>query len=85
VEQVFVTHNHGDHTDALPALVAEFGATVHACGSLVDLIERPGDYRLPCLTKKPAASPRSTRIATRPPARDVSTCSRAARRPPDLE
>ena len=55
VEHVFVTHYHDDHTDALPALVAEFGAKVHACGSLVDLIERPGDYRLPCLTKNPTA------------------------------
>ena len=53
VEHVFVTHYHDDHTDALPALVAEFGTKVHACGSLVDLIERPGDYRLPCLTKNP--------------------------------
>ena len=38
----------------LAQLVAEFGAKVHACGSLVDLIERPGDYRLPCLTKNPS-------------------------------
>jgi len=53
VEHVFVTHYHDDHTDALPTLVKEFGAKVHACGSLVDLIERPGDYRLPCLTKNP--------------------------------
>jgi glyoxylase-like metal-dependent hydrolase (beta-lactamase superfamily II) len=54
LEHVFVTHYHDDHTDALPALVAEFGAKVHACGSLVDLLERPGDYRLPCLTRNPA-------------------------------
>ena len=53
VEHVFVTHYHDDHTDALPALVREFGARVHACSSLVDLIERPGDYRLPCLTRNP--------------------------------
>jgi len=53
VEHVFVTHYHDDHTDALPALVAEFGTKVHACGSLVDLLERPGNYRLPCLTKNP--------------------------------
>jgi glyoxylase-like metal-dependent hydrolase (beta-lactamase superfamily II) len=53
VEHAFVTHYHDDHTDALPALVAEFGAKVHACGSLIDLIERPRDYRLPCLTKNP--------------------------------
>jgi glyoxylase-like metal-dependent hydrolase (beta-lactamase superfamily II) len=55
IEHVFVTHYHDDHTDALAALVSEFGAKVHATGSLVDLIERPGDYRLPCLTKNPAA------------------------------
>lgn len=53
LEHVFVTHYHDDHTDALPALVAEFGTKVHACGSLVDVLERPGDYRLPCLTKNP--------------------------------
>ena len=53
IDHVFVTHYHDDHTDALARLVAEFGAKVHACGSLVDLIERPGDYRLPCLTKNP--------------------------------
>jgi pimeloyl-ACP methyl ester carboxylesterase len=53
VEHVYVTHYHDDHTDALPKLVAEFGAKVHDCGSLIDLIERPGDYRLPCLTKNP--------------------------------
>lgn len=53
VTDVFVTHYHDDHTDALPALVQEFGAKVHACGSLIDLVEHPGDYRLPCLTKNP--------------------------------
>jgi neutral ceramidase len=55
LDHVFVTHYHDDHTDALPALVSEFGSRVHACGSLIDLIERPGDYRLPCLTKNPTA------------------------------
>jgi glyoxylase-like metal-dependent hydrolase (beta-lactamase superfamily II) len=53
LEQVMVTHYHDDHTDALPVLVQEFGARVHACGSLLDLVERPGDYRLPCLTRNP--------------------------------
>ncbi len=53
IEHVLVTHYHDDHTDALPALVAEFGAKIHACGSLIDLLERPGDYRLPCLTGNP--------------------------------
>lgn len=55
LDHVFVTHYHDDHTDALPLLVQEFGAKVHACGSLIDVLEHPGDYRLPCLTKNPIA------------------------------
>lgn len=53
LEHVFVTHYHDDHTDALPKLVTEFGAKVHACGGLVNVLEHPGEYRLPCLTKNP--------------------------------
>jgi glyoxylase-like metal-dependent hydrolase (beta-lactamase superfamily II) len=33
--------------------VEEFGPKVFACGSLVEVLERPGDFRLPCLTKNP--------------------------------
>ena len=55
IEHVFVTHYHDDHTDALPLLVEKFGPQVHACGSLIDVLERPHDYRLPCLTKNPIA------------------------------
>ncbi|MCX8109559.1 MAG: MBL fold metallo-hydrolase, partial [Verrucomicrobiae bacterium] len=51
VEDVFVTHYHDDHTELLPVLVGEFGARIHACGSLVNVLEHPGDYRLPCLTR----------------------------------
>ena len=53
VEQAFITHYHDDHTDALPLLVEAFGTQIHACGSLIDVLERPGDYRLPCLTRNP--------------------------------
>jgi len=55
VEHVFITHYHDDHTDAVAALVAEFGAKVHACGRQVPVLERPGDFRLPCLTRNPIA------------------------------
>ncbi len=51
IEHVFVTHYHDDHTDALPTLVKEFGAKIHACGNLVDVLEHPDDYHLPCLTQ----------------------------------
>jgi glyoxylase-like metal-dependent hydrolase (beta-lactamase superfamily II) len=55
IEGIFITHYHDDHTDAVSALVKECGAPVHACGSQVDVLERPGAYRLPCLTKNPIA------------------------------
>ena len=51
LDGVFVTHYHDDHTDALPLLVENFGCPVHATGGLIDVLERPADYRLPCLTK----------------------------------
>lgn len=51
LEHVFVTHYHDDHTELLPAVVQEFGAKIHACGSLIDVLEHPADYRLPCLTR----------------------------------
>lgn len=53
IEHVFVTHYHDDHTDALPILVEKFNSQVYACGSLIDVLENPHDYRLPCLTKNP--------------------------------
>ncbi len=51
LDGVFVTHYHDDHTDALPLLVEAFGCPVYATDGLIDVLERPGDYRLPCLTK----------------------------------
>ncbi|NLH74965.1 MAG: MBL fold metallo-hydrolase [Verrucomicrobia bacterium] len=51
LEHVFVTHYHDDHTELLPVVVQEFGAKIHACGSLIDVLENPSDYRLPCLTR----------------------------------
>ncbi|MGC8989973.1 MAG: MBL fold metallo-hydrolase, partial [Verrucomicrobiia bacterium] len=53
LEHVFMTHYHDDHTELLPAVVQEFGAKIHACGSLIDVLEHPADYRLPCLTRNP--------------------------------
>lgn len=53
LKEIFITHNHDDHTDAAQAAAAEFGAQVHACGSLRDVLEHPADYRLPCLTPNP--------------------------------
>ncbi|HXP59156.1 MAG TPA: MBL fold metallo-hydrolase [Dongiaceae bacterium] len=55
LDQLWVTHYHDDHTDQVSAEVAEFGSTVLACRELWDVLERPGDYSLPCLTRNPIA------------------------------
>ncbi len=52
IDQIFVTHYHDDHTDQVPAAVATFGATVLACRELWDILERPGVYAMPCLTRE---------------------------------
>ena len=53
IDGIFVTHYHDDHTDHVSGVVAAFGATVYAHRSLVDLLENPSAYRLPCLTTHP--------------------------------
>lgn len=53
LDHVFVTHYHDDHTDQVPAAVDAFGATVLACRELWDILENPGNYSLPCLTRHP--------------------------------
>ncbi len=53
IEHVFITHYHDDHTDQVANLVRETGATVHASRRNWDLLQNPGSYRLPCLTRNP--------------------------------
>jgi glyoxylase-like metal-dependent hydrolase (beta-lactamase superfamily II) len=56
LDGLFITHYHDDHTDNVAACLAEFNCPVYATGPLVDILERPGDYRLPCLTPNPIAN-----------------------------
>ncbi len=53
LDGIFITHYHDDHTDQVSDLVSAFGSTVYAHRSLVDLLEHPSAYRLPCLTTHP--------------------------------
>jgi len=55
LEGLFITHYHDDHTDNVAACLAEFNCPVYATGPLVDILEHPADYRLPCLTPNPIA------------------------------
>ena len=56
LDGLFITHYHDDHTDNVAACLAEFDCPVYATGPVVDILERPGDYRLPCLTPNPIAN-----------------------------
>ncbi|MFC1634203.1 MBL fold metallo-hydrolase [Planctomycetota bacterium] len=53
LEGLFITHYHDDHTDNATACCDEFECPVYATGPLVDILKRPGAYRLPCLTLNP--------------------------------
>jgi glyoxylase-like metal-dependent hydrolase (beta-lactamase superfamily II) len=53
LDGLFITHYHDDHTDNVAGCLAEFECPVYATGPSVDILEHPGDYRLPCLTPNP--------------------------------
>jgi len=55
LDGLFITHYHDDHTDNVAACLTEFNCLIYATGPLVDILEHPGDYRLPCLTRNPIA------------------------------
>jgi glyoxylase-like metal-dependent hydrolase (beta-lactamase superfamily II) len=55
LEHVFITHYHDDHTDHIPAVQEAFGATVHACREMWDVLENPSAFRLPAMTANPIA------------------------------
>ena len=53
LDGLFITHYHDDHTDNVAGCLAEFNCPVYATGQGIDILEHPGDYRLPCLTMNP--------------------------------
>jgi glyoxylase-like metal-dependent hydrolase (beta-lactamase superfamily II) len=53
LDGLFITHYHDDHTDSTAAGLAEFDCPVYATGPVIDILEHPGRYRLPCLTPNP--------------------------------
>lgn len=50
IDGIYVTHYHDDHTNCIGEAVREFDCPVYSCRMLTDILERPGAYRLPCLT-----------------------------------
>lgn len=58
VEGMWITHYHDDHTEVAQALADRFRCPVYFTESMRGVLERPGDYRLPCLTGNPIRSGR---------------------------
>ncbi len=58
VEGIWITHYHDDHTDYAQELADRYHCPVYFTARMQDVLERPQDYRLPCLTTAPITSGR---------------------------
>jgi glyoxylase-like metal-dependent hydrolase (beta-lactamase superfamily II) len=50
LDGLFITHYHDDHTEKVNDLLQYQNCPVYATPLMANLLRRPGDYRLPCLT-----------------------------------
>lgn len=53
VQGIWITHYHDDHTNYAQSLSDRFQCPVYFTESMREVLERPSDYRLPCLTTNP--------------------------------
>ena len=53
IDVVIPSHYHDDHVAGIPYLRERFGARVWAPEVMIDVLERPDTYRLPCLMPTP--------------------------------
>jgi glyoxylase-like metal-dependent hydrolase (beta-lactamase superfamily II) len=53
VDGVWITHYHDDHTDYVNDVSAEFNSPVYFTERMAEVLEKPGSFRLPCLTTRP--------------------------------
>ena len=49
IELVLITHYHGDHIQFCDLLRERYGATIAATADVADIMERPEDFRYPCV------------------------------------
>ncbi len=49
IEGIWITHYHDDHTQQVNLVRKRFGARVYAQQELVDILENPKAYQMPCL------------------------------------
>ena len=57
LDGLFITHYHDDHTDRVNELLREHDCPVYTTPIMEDVLRRPGDYRLPCLTANAVGRP----------------------------
>ena len=53
IEGVFITHYHHDHVPGVALLVEKFDCPVYCSPVCRNILERPGDYRMPCVANVP--------------------------------
>lgn len=50
IEAVIISHYHDDHVDGIPKLQQEWGCEVWAFENMVDILQHPARYHIPCLS-----------------------------------
>ncbi len=53
VDGIWITHYHDDHTQMVNAAKRKYGAKVHVERHMVDILENPAAYAMPCLFPEP--------------------------------
>ncbi|MEN8202775.1 MAG: MBL fold metallo-hydrolase [Bacteroidota bacterium] len=53
IDGIFITHYHNDHTEFIPALLDRHQCPVYTTEELRDILENPGAYRMPAMTRMP--------------------------------
>jgi glyoxylase-like metal-dependent hydrolase (beta-lactamase superfamily II) len=53
IEGIWITHYHDDHTAFINAAQQRFGGRIHVQRELVNIIEHPAAYNMPCLVAEP--------------------------------
>src|SRR5262249_49799748 len=56
LEGIFITHYHDDHTDRAQACASYYNCPVYFSRELLDILEKPSAYRMPCLSPYPITS-----------------------------
>ena len=59
VDGIWITHYHDDHTDYINDVMNTFSSPVYFTAGMAEVMEKPGWFRLPCLTTRAVTFPGS--------------------------